>query len=197
MSRVSSNTTSPIHQPLLAGLYCRHLGDAYTDDHGNQPFSSSASRLNATNAAEYQMTNTPNDGGPPSLSLTHIDEEAFDATLSGHELNFDDHRPSTDVQYFDTTMDEHEDALDDFPWIIDESHGQFVVDYALLVEAIEALKMINFENCTPDEAILRYAHGIEAVVNRIKIPGRTPIVTVDGDGGIMVTWYHLPALDSE
>ena len=142
------------------------------------------------------MTNTPNDCGLPSASVGHIDEEAFDATLAGHELSFDNDQPSIEGQYLGT-MGGHEEDLGNFPWIVDEGHGQYCEDYALLTKAIEELKIVDLETCGPDEAVLRYAHAIEAVINRIKIPGRTPIVTVDANGAILVFWYHLPALDSE
>jgi len=137
------------------------------------------------------MASTPNDCGLPSTSVLEIDEEAFDATLARHELSFNDEQTSIDGQYLGT-IDDHEEELGNFPWTIDEAHGQYCEDYALLTEAIDALKMVNLERCGPDEAILRYAHAIEAVVNRIKIAGMMSIVTVDANGGIVVFGITCP-----
>ncbi|KAK0102427.1 hypothetical protein ONS95_006047 [Cadophora gregata] len=169
--------------------------DRYIDDHDNQVFLSSVPTLESTNSAGYQMTNTPKDDSQPYPSLPNHDEQVLDAVLAGEEISLDDSQPPTDRQYLETMMDEHNVVLGDFQWIIDEVHGPYFVDYALLVDIIDALKMINFERCTPEDAILLYAHGIEAIVNQIKIPGKYSIVTVNGEGGIMVNWHQLPALE--
>ncbi|KAG4426441.1 hypothetical protein IFR04_000323 [Cadophora malorum] len=164
--------------------------DIYADEHSDQVFLASAPESGSASTAKYQMASTPNDCGLPSTSVLEIDEEAFDATLAGHELSFNDEQTSIDGQYLGT-IDDHEEELGNFPWTIDEAHGQYCEDYALLTEAIDALKMVNLERCGLDEAILRYAHAIEAVINRIKIAGMMSIVTVDANGGIVHMHFQL------
>ncbi|KAH9209318.1 hypothetical protein DL95DRAFT_449413 [Leptodontidium sp. 2 PMI_412] len=164
-------------------------GDADIVDYiGDQVFRAPTSTTDSSTAAtaENKIPDTPNENMLRSGSLPHTDEQFFNDALDGNEI--DDSTISG--HSFEAGLGGTQVDFGNHELLSDEIHGQFLADYALLVEALDALKKIDLFNLAPEEAVLRYMHGIQAVVFRIKVPFMMPLVSVDGEGRMMVEWIH-------
>ncbi|KAG4429334.1 hypothetical protein IFR05_015191 [Cadophora sp. M221] len=159
------------------------LGDANSENYiGNQVFMTA---ISTTDSAETQVPGTPNEVMLRSGSFPHTDEQFFNDALYGNDID------DLNINSCDTVSGGSQVDFSNHEVLSDEIHGQFLADYALLVEALEALKDIDLFNLAPEEAVLRYMHGIQAVVVRIKVPFMMPLVNVDGEGRMVVEWIHI------